>query len=348
MRCIICLNEFSDCRPADDEHVFPLAIGGPLVTRRVCKPCNSHLGATVDTALADHTLIKIRRSQLGLIGNSGKAPDLWEALGNAILAGEPTRRFKVRTDPKTGGLDVRTLYTASIVTLPDGSLAKQIILDERDAGQVATIIKRERQRAGRAPLSDGELAKEVEAAIRNVQTVDKPILQHSPCIDFIMFKLGVLKIAYELAFLWLGETYLEDQMASLLRAALRSNKLNADTPIPGVISLGPEEKGADIFRFWTTPETKNDHIAFAAAGPYGIGICVRVFDIFHSNVLVTADAARYNRDGALSSRLRFLTIDPSKRDMRECSFHEEMVRLSAAAASERRREVSARDELDQD
>ena len=37
MRCIFCDQE----RPGSEEHVFPLAISGRLITDRVCKPCNS-------------------------------------------------------------------------------------------------------------------------------------------------------------------------------------------------------------------------------------------------------------------------------------------------------------------
>ena len=145
MRCIFCLNE----RPGSKEHVFALAIGGSLVTYRVCEPCNSTLGSPVDAALSDFFPIRMRRAELGLAGNSGKPPALHEMLlGVASLVDDPDRRVQITFNKATGQLDIRALHHASNLVLPDGSKARQIIVDERDKGQIATIIQQERSGTG--------------------------------------------------------------------------------------------------------------------------------------------------------------------------------------------------------
>jgi len=92
-----CLHE----RPGSKEHVFALAIGGSLITDRVCEPCNSTLGSRVEAPLSDFFPIRMRRAELGLSGNSGKAPESFEMLvGVAKLAESPDRR--VHTTARRG------------------------------------------------------------------------------------------------------------------------------------------------------------------------------------------------------------------------------------------------------
>lgn len=65
MRGIFCLEE----RPRSVEHVFPLAIGDPLTTDRICERCNSEPGSRVDAALTDWFPIRTRRAELHLAGH---------------------------------------------------------------------------------------------------------------------------------------------------------------------------------------------------------------------------------------------------------------------------------------
>jgi hypothetical protein len=105
MRCIWCLDE----RPPGNEHVFQLAIGGTLRLDRVCdtgppgvSPCNAKLGNIADAPLVDHELILMRRSELGLAGNSGKVPDAalallgkggcWQVITRSKFASFPTKQ----------------------------------------------------------------------------------------------------------------------------------------------------------------------------------------------------------------------------------------------------------------
>jgi hypothetical protein len=81
IRCIFCLEE----RIGTDEHVFPFAIGGCLKTKRVCACCNAKLGSRIDAALIDHSLILLRRAELGIAGESGKVPDAFRHMfGDAV------------------------------------------------------------------------------------------------------------------------------------------------------------------------------------------------------------------------------------------------------------------------
>jgi len=217
MRCIFCLND----RPASKEHVFALAIGGSLTTDRVCELCNSTLGSRVDAPLTDFFPIRMRRADLGLAGNSGSPPDAFEMLiGVAKLAEQPGRRVQTTMNKETGKLDIKALHHASDAELPDGTKVRQIIIDERDVDQIPKIIQRERKRHGVPPLSDEQLAAEVLKAKQNVTTIDNPAVLIEMNVSFAYLRHAMMKIAYELAFLWLGESYLDDLSAAELRTAI--------------------------------------------------------------------------------------------------------------------------------
>jgi hypothetical protein len=216
MRCIFCLEE----QPPSDEHVFPLAIGGSLHTDRVCGPCNSTLGKVADGPLTNHLLIAARRCQLKLPGNSGEVPDARKILlGEGVLASDPSQRIRIAENSQTGRLEPQVIYNSKEITLPDGTVAKQIVIDGGGSdAELRKIIARERKRAGLNPLSEADLHALANVLRQNIQTAEQPTVKYDIEIDTTEFSRGLFKIAYELAHLWLGESYLDDSVAAKLRA----------------------------------------------------------------------------------------------------------------------------------
>ena len=321
MRCWFCLAE----RPRGDEHVFPLAIGGTLRTDRVCDPCNSLLGAKVDAPLTDHFLVALRRSELRLAGNSGKVPERVDLMfGNSVLASDPSRRMRATLNPDTGKLDIREIYSATNVTLGNGTVARRIIVDRKDAGRLGTILQRERKRAGLVPLPEEELDRQVEELAAGVQTLDNPEVHIQIEVDTITFHRGLFKIAYELACLWLGESYLEDPMAAKLRDFILGKKEGEKAELRGMVEFGA---GNPALHFWV--EEKNYHIAYSfIVGSDHMAVILRVFDIFSAVVFVTEIANRY-ADGQFDPRVvRLVHIDPVAGVTRHSSLIEEIERLS--------------------
>jgi len=220
MRCIFCSKE----RSPSLEHVFPSAIGGTVTTDRVCASCNSELGSRVDAALCDFLPVRMRRAKLNLVGNSGVAPAWYEIfLGEGKLVGESAGRIQTTFDKMTGKLVHRKLHHATDVILPDGQKVRRVTVDIQDKEQIPKIIQRERKRHGLPPLSENELV--IEARKSTVETIEQPNLLMDVQVSFAYLQHAVLKIAYELAFLWLGEAYLDDPLAASLRAAILSTDL---------------------------------------------------------------------------------------------------------------------------
>ena len=325
MRCMFCLKD----RPGSLEHVFPLAIGGCLTTLRVCGPCNSFLGREVDAGLTDNVLMVLRRSQLGLAGNSGTVPDPFKTIfRHGTLADRPDHRVVVQLNTETGMFDVRLLHHESMVTLPDGREVKQILIDAGDAASLPKILQRERKRAGLPPATPEELEKEL--ANVELRTIEHPPVKHSIETGEKELRRGILKIVYELAFLWLGEEYLDDPIAAQLRSAILSGDEGRLGDIRGEIT-GAQD--SDAFHFWSP--NKDMHFAYATCTEGGIVLCVRILDFAVARIIVAADPRMYLTAGIADRRLRFLAIDPRTRRMTETAFIQEMGRIAQAALAGR-------------
>lgn len=326
MRCIFCSEE----RPPSREHIFPLAIGGTITTDRVCAGCNSILGSRVDSALNNFLPVRTRRAELGLAGNSGEPPSIFEMfLGDQKLIGPEANRIRTSLNKVTGRLDHRQLYHATDVVLPDGKKARQITLDERDKNQIPTIIQRERKRHGLPPLSSEELA--VKASEFTVNAVENPLIKVDVPVSFAFLSHAMMKIAYEFAFLWLGESYLDDPLAVELRNAILNKDISSTDSVAGYVGWA---ESCTIFKYWTPH--KAHHLAFASVVSGAVIVAVRVFDIYAAAIPVSRDASRYVGIDANAMKAPFLVIDAATGGTVETTFGEEQRRLAREMAKHRR------------
>ncbi|PKU22994.1 HNH endonuclease [Telmatospirillum siberiense] len=319
-RCIFCL----ELRPGSEEHVFPLAIGGTLTTDRVCVDCNSTLGSRVDSVLCDDLPIRSRRAQLGLAGNSGKLPATHDILlGIASLAGNPDRKVHTTFNEASGQLEIRTIPHETDIVLPDGTKACQVIIDERDRGQIPKIIQRVLKRHDLPPLSNEQM--EVEQKKYTEETLiteERPQVVKTFVYSFAFLRHAIIKIAYELACLWLGDDYLDDPTAAELRAAIRADDPASTDGLPGYV--GPAED-CNVFAQWLP--NADHHLAYSQVTHDGIGIAVRIFDVYAAVVWVSKDASRYAH---INQRdvLRFLVIDAVTGEKHETSWEQEVIRIA--------------------
>jgi hypothetical protein len=318
MRCIFCLQD----RPGSDEHIFPLAIGGRLKTNRVCTKCNSDLGARVDAALSDFFPIRMRRSDLGLAGNGGIIPAWYEMfVGKATVVGQKASRVSVTFNKSDGKLDTRQLYHAEDTVTAEGNRARLITVDARDRDQIPKMIQRERKRHGLRPLTDEELT---DATAGFTETlVDRPIIKRDFSVSFAYLRHAIIKIAYELAFLWLGEDYLDDPLAAEIRAAITKEDVASTDDILGYVGVAEQ---CTAFNAWTPHDAH--HLAYASLLSMDIIVAVRIFDIYAAAVVVSRQASRYFKTQADQEKLRFLAIDASTGATVDTAFQSEVFRLA--------------------
>ena len=314
MRCIFCLEE----REPSLEHIFPDAIGGVLATRRVCKPCNDFLGAKVDKHLTDHLAVLMKRHALGIKNRDGETVGFEQILGTGVLADQPEQRIKLVKVPGQDGLQPQLLHRSERITSADGAEIIQITIDASQADEIGKIIQRTRKREGQRPLSNAELDEAVAQATASVRTVERPSVRQNFAFDAERFPVAILKIAYELAWLWLGDTYLDDPTAVLLRDKILRGR---DVEINGQIQIGLTPP---FDHLW---QDENDAlIGMAAKVPTSIAVSARIFDVISGSIVVTKQPERYP-----SFEGRFHLCDPQARTRRDSTLQEELRRLIEAA-----------------
>ena len=279
MRCIICLE---GNKLPSAEHIFPYAIGGSLVTERVCVECNSILGRKIDPLLIDHPLVLVQRDSLGLKGHSGTVPFALERILDEVhLASDRGQRMKW-TRTKDGLIQPELIYKRA-----QDNDRITITVDERSEKSLSNIIQRERKRAGGAPLTEPELSSLVSRIVSNVQEIEKPVIAGVVAIDTFAYQKAVLKVVYELGHYWLGDQYLDDATAANIRQAFTTDVDVYSLRIKGQIAFGLLEP----LNLWEGQNEK--HCAFCISSGGLIVIGLKVFGVISALIVASLQADRY-------------------------------------------------------
>jgi hypothetical protein len=283
------------------EHPIPVALGGVWRINRVCNDCDSRFGHTFDADLIRHAHIETRRHDLQLRGNSGKVPDPWaSAYARPVeVIGEPQRRLML-TKSRNGNITAQHIPHVDFrvdvdergnvrVELPRDGL----IIDGKmppDEAQ-ALIAKRLRQALDAAGVSRDEAT--IAAAVREVMAqiavlhVDttvrlERVVKGRPILP------SMTKIAYEAAWYWLGDAWLDDPCALELRKMLAYD----DTAIVTGSDVRPERE-VDL-------AGRNPHSSHVICigkmddkDGEALVVEVRLFDLLYWSVIVTRTPDRY-------------------------------------------------------
>lgn len=210
----------------------------------------------------------------------------------------------------------KVLHREVTTVLEDGTKNIQITIDGSRSGEVEKIIERVRRREGLTPLSDDDLKAEAKRAISAGSSIEKPRIIHTvPPIDMTKFRRGVAKIVYELACLWLGDSYLDDPIGAKLRDYVLSDSRD---DIRGLIELGLV---SPLDTLWTTDA--HAHIAFMSGDGQSICLGIRLFDAISGVLVLTDEPSRYPQAG----EGLFVHCDPITGEKREASLSHELGRI---------------------
>ncbi len=170
-------------------------------------------------------------------------------------------------------------------------------------------------------MSDQDLA--AEAGNLTVNSIKNPLVHVTIPVSFAYLRHAMMKIAYELAFLWFGDAYLDDPLA----IDLRNSILKADlASTDGLVGYVGEAKPCTAFKFWTPHEAH--HLAYSSIVADALIVAVRVFDLYAAAVVVSRRTQHYFRTTADASKLRFLAIDSVSGKTVDTTFDNETCRLA--------------------
>lgn len=216
--CIIC----GQCKESSLEHIIPKALGNEdLKTYDVCKDCNSKLGDNVDSYLNNHFLIQMIRQALGIAGQSGKIPN----------------PFKNGTDESGQRIRVDQDYKPHVIPHSESDNSKLRIVAETKEQAIEMGLKTLKRMNASDELIQDFLQKVKEAPTQETS----PTLSYDVEIDFSRLYLAALKMAYEYAYLKLGESYRTDPTAEEIRKILYDATKGIYSKQYQKISLAPQE-----------------------------------------------------------------------------------------------------------
>lgn len=315
MQCIFCLARKGDAEFCE-EHIFPDSIGGTLVIWSVCKACNSKLGHDVDVYLTDHFFVQGQRMLLNIQGKSGHVPN---PLEHGTLVTDPGHKIISVLNDDGQPLELYTVPGIKRTRNPDGSETISIHIDKSEGEKLPGIVNKILKRAGRPPLSEAEIK-----ANQMMQALPQPWVKVAAKIDLIHYRRAIAKIAYELACYWLGETYVNDSSAGVLRAWIFDNGNPDDWAtkykIHGTIGF---INGATQYPFWE--DESKSHLGLLMRSGNSICAYVRIFEVIEGTIGISEAPDLYPQFSAM-----FVAIDPRTGKKRESLLTEEITRIGQA------------------
>ncbi len=308
MQCIFCMRIDPD-GGFTVEHIFPESIGGTMTMRRVCKPCNDRLGERTDAPLANHAFIGLVRMRLGLAGKGGNIPN---PLARGTLHNDPTRKIALTRQENS----TYTIYMHPKIVSTGTGIDRQIEfhIDASDADRLGDIVNKKLAREGLPRFSDHE----IEALKSQITEINNPSVKVPLSIDLSEYRYGLVKIAYELAHYWIGEPYLGDPTAAVLRNCALNTPADFAPGVRGSFSHTAEQP---LLTLWAD---EPDSLIGAALRTDGrIAVFVRILGVFDAMVCVTEHASKYP-----AFEERFVLIDPIGKNSRSSTWLDEARRVS--------------------
>ena len=306
MKCIFCREETA----GSEEHIIPDALGGTIVIRQVCKPCNSKLGHDIDDALINSFPAQLARFTLGIANRDGKIP-------NPFGAGTTEDGRRVQVDVKDG-IPTPKLHVSKEKT----EAGERWTIPVEDIAALPTILTRERKRQGLPELGPAELEAEVKTLLAQAERhSERPTIRHAKQVDVSGWPLALSKMAYEFAWHWLGDACLDDPLMATLRQSLVSG--TTSPAISGQFALGSGE-AEPPFSLWAHQQGR--HIAFLTEAKEHCFVGVRILNLCH--LVVPVGKAAFGL--GLGFDGKFLSIDPVTGSTEERSFVDEISRIGTA------------------
>ncbi len=288
MQCIFC---FTDA-PGTNEHVFQEAIGGSFSIRRVCKRCNDRLGSDVDPLLTDHPMALMHRHMFGLKGKSGTIPPLLRkgTINVESRFGERMVEAQNIVDPRTGVFRAQLIPKIFNDIGADGNgQISAVFSKETDARKwFANELRRRKMLPDTTAQLDALFDASIEVGTIKQQTVTYPLT-----IDLLGFRTPLIKIAYELGWHWLGDTWLQDPVAKRMRKVMRSHNTRGVLPIRGTIGVSGHSDFFDPLSSWLKVEPC-EHCAMLIRVDQQVAIIVTVFNYFQECIQLSAAADKYS------------------------------------------------------
>ena len=158
--------------------------------------------------------------------------------------------------------------------------------DSREAYKIVEMINAQRRKRKLAPLTEEQIRNNSITETRNLPSEGISIIYRGA-----LLQQALAKIIYELAYYWLGDDYLRDPLAEVLRQFLRDETIPDDWETRYIFRglARPVGEGNTPFR----SDYPDHHYAELFGHDAGLMCYVRVFSLWEALILVTSTPETY-------------------------------------------------------
>lgn len=275
------------------EHVVAKGLGGSFTIPNVCLTCDNRLGDVADGPLMDHFAMLVKRASLGLKGQNRVVPDVMRAILADVgtAADDPTFRVDIDASSRDRRLDVSVRPHVDLdVTVNGDDVQVQVNAlraGSRHPERVEALFKSALRKKGVTDqLKLDTLWASLEDHVRDVserRLIDIPFEYRAD-----VHMAGFVKIAYELAYHWLGANWLSDPIAAEMRRCALAGE-DGSPKLTGSLRTADEIRKSPL-RVRNGGQT---HVAALCPFSGGYAVMMRLLDEFEAFIIVADDASPY-------------------------------------------------------
>lgn len=162
-RCINCLRTDT----LTEEHVFADGAGGHVTAYILCKKCNGHFGANIDSPYLKQPIVELARNTLSIGGRRRVIPQPLKGPYTVEgPAGEATIQLDVDFKPRV------VTQVHDIQILEDGGLSLSMLIDAQDREKIPAIVRSKYERFFKSEVGAALGWSEVEQENAIKDTID--------------------------------------------------------------------------------------------------------------------------------------------------------------------------------
>ncbi|MBB3386886.1 MULTISPECIES: hypothetical protein [unclassified Rhizobium] len=229
-------------------------------------------------------------------------------------------RIRIENHLESGRFNLRLITNQHPLAGENGEELINIRVDAANVEDVSKIVNRRRKELKLPPLTEEQMSSVTKDIQR--QQIERPEVVHTLKVDLENYRRGIAKIAYEAAHLWLGDTFLEDKRAQLLRHFILEG---AEDSLAGTIGWSEE---IPFGKAWSSEP--DSHLVFIMRIGPSLTVGVRVFGALYAVVAVTENPELY----AVPHNDNFYSWNPATQKARRGSLYEELLRQSRLQLSQ--------------
>lgn len=283
--CIFCGVEINDVNESI-EHIIPEALGNrQLSIKEVCKQCNSKLGEKVDSELTSNILIEMIRHIHKIEGKSGKVPN---PFNNGVLADDNNQKVRVLFDDQ--GKSYPVLITNKHERKHEDNTEIHFVFDKSEQSKIPDVINTFLKRKGLPPLSTEEIEKRYKEVSQHIET------KHTFRFDVNSYKKAILKIIYESAYYFLGESILQSEEMQILNKAIWDFSVDwAETckdSVKGTITFYNDDN--PFIQLFNLLSKQSDHLILLLPTEDSLNVIVKIFDVFWGVINISSNPFVYS------------------------------------------------------